>query len=184
MDTAEAYCLRAHPTDRTSQLNSKHQMTPTASYKKIMYIMVTEQRLEQTEKIEHIRRLPHAIKQMLTGRKDVSSFTTFWVAEHRPVRPHERPLEPLTETDGDETGDDDAGETSAVKSKLQPMKPTDQEIDTHEACGHHPYRDWCRACVGVGAVRRSQTTAWRTKQYHTWEATPFLAVKVKPSMMI
>ena len=28
------------------------------------------------------------------------------------------------------------------------MKPSDQEIATHEACGHHTYRDWCRACVG------------------------------------
>ena len=49
-------------------------------------------------------------------------FTTFWVAGHSPVRPHERSLEPLTETDGDETmmdnrGDDDAGETSAVQIK-------------------------------------------------------------------
>ena len=41
------------------------------------------------------------------------------------VRPHERSLEALTETNGDETmmdnpGDDVAGETSAVKSKIQP----------------------------------------------------------------
>ena len=37
-------------------------------------ISMTEKRVEQTEKIEHMRGLPHAIKQMLTGRKDVSSF--------------------------------------------------------------------------------------------------------------
>ena len=24
------------------------------------------------------------------------------------------------------------------------MKPSDQEIATHEAWGHYPYRDWCR----------------------------------------
>ena len=62
-------------------------------------------------------------------------FTTFWMAGHRLVRPQERSLEPLTETDGDETmmynpGDDDAGETSAVKSKIQPMRPSDQVIAT------------------------------------------------------
>ena len=45
-------------------------------------------------------------------------------------------------------GDDDAGETSAVRSKVQPMKPSDQDIAAHEACGHYPYRVWCRACVG------------------------------------
>ena len=28
------------------------------------------------------------------------------------------------------------------------MKASDQEIASHEACGHYPYRDWCRACVG------------------------------------
>ena len=32
-------------------------------------------------------------------------------------------------------GADDAGETSAVRSKILPMKPSDQEIVTHEACG-------------------------------------------------
>ena len=89
-------------------------------------------------------------------------FATSWVAGHRLVRPHERSLERLTETDGDETmmgnpGDDDAGETSAVKSKIQPMKPSDQEIATHEARGHYPYRDWL--CWEHWAVRRSQTTA-------------------------
>ena len=28
------------------------------------------------------------------------------------------------------------------------MRPSDQEIVTHEASGHYPYRGWCRACVG------------------------------------
>ena len=52
----------------------------------------------------------------------------------------------------DNLGDDDAGETDAVESNIQPMKPSDQDIATYEACGHYPYRDWCRACVG-GAGR-------------------------------
>ena len=57
-----------------------------------------------------------------------STFTTFLVAGHRLVRPHERSLEPFTETDGDETmmdnpGDDDAGETAAVKSKIVDSLP-------------------------------------------------------------
>ena len=73
------------------------------------------------------------------------------MAGHRAARPQEPSLEPLTGTDGDETmmdnpGADDAGETSAVRSKIQPMKPSDQEMATHEACGHYPYRDWCRLC--------------------------------------
>ena len=33
----------------------------------VMDIMMAEERLEQTEKIEHMRGLPHAINQMLTG---------------------------------------------------------------------------------------------------------------------
>ena len=46
---------------------------------------------------------------------------------HRLVGPYERSLEPLTETDGDETmmdnlGDDDAAETNAVKSKIHRIK--------------------------------------------------------------
>ena len=50
--------------------------------------------------------------------------SSFWAAGHRLVRPSERSLEPLVETAGDETtmdnpGDDDSGETIAVKSKIQ-----------------------------------------------------------------
>ena len=75
------------------------------------------------------------------------------MAGHRLVRPQERSFEPLTETDEDETmmdnpGGDDAGETSAVKSKIQTTKPSDKEIATHEACGYYVCCDWCRACVG------------------------------------
>ena len=47
-------------------------------------------------------------------------------------------------------GDDDAGEANAVRQR-QSLNPSDQEIATHEACAHYPYRDWCRACIaGVG----------------------------------
>ena len=65
----------------------------------------------------------------------------------------------------DNAGDDEGGETSAVKSKIQPVNPSDQEIPAHEAFGHYPYRDWCRVCVGgAGRSRRSQTTARGTKK--------------------
>ena len=92
-------------------------------------------------------------------------FTTFWLSGDRLARPQERSLEPLTEIDGDDAmmdnpGDDDAGETSAVKSKIQPMKPSDQEILAHEACGHYPYLPLVpRSCWWHWAVGHSQTTA-------------------------
>ena len=38
-----------------------------SKFHEVMDIMMTEKRLEQTEKTEHMRGLPHAIKQMLTG---------------------------------------------------------------------------------------------------------------------
>ena len=64
------------------------------------------------------------------------------MAGHKSVRPHERSLEPLTETDGDETmmhnpGDDDGEETSAVKSKIQPMRhlPTRHVVTIHIVIG-------------------------------------------------
>ena len=104
--------------------------------------------------------------------------------------------------------DDVAGETSAVKSKIQPMKPSGQDIVTHEACGHCPYRDWFRACVG-GAGRSDAHKRQREEQSGllvatmvcgfftdgqeptpignidiTHGATPLLVVKVMPSMMI
>ena len=102
----------------------------------------------------------------------------------------------------DNPGADDAGETSAVKSKIQPMKPPDQEIATHETCGHYPCRDWCRACVGgtgwsdVYKRRHEEQIGLPVAimDYgffpdgddgeHTRGATPFLVVKVKPSMVI
>ena len=66
-----------------------------SNFQEVMDKMMTEKGLEQTEKIKHMRGLPHAIEQMLTGRKDVFSL---------------QPLEPLTETDGDETMMDNAGD--------------------------------------------------------------------------
>ena len=53
-------------------------------------------------------------------------------------------------------GDDDAGEMSAVRSKIQPMKPSDQEIATDDACSHYPYRDWCRACFRITGEHAKQ----------------------------
>ena len=48
--------------------------------------------------------------------------------------------------------EDQAGKENALKTKRQPRRPSEQEIAAHEAGGHYPYRDWCRACVG-GAGR-------------------------------
>ena len=42
-----------------------------------MDTMRAEKRVEQMEKIEHLTRLPLAIKQKLTGRKDVSPLQGF-----------------------------------------------------------------------------------------------------------
>ena len=101
----------------------------------------------------------------------------------------------------DNLGADDAGETSAVRSKIQPMKPWDQEIATREASGHYQYRDSWLACVG--RIGRSDAHKRRHEEQngllvasmdhgfftdgddgeHTRGATPFLVVKVKPSIM-
>ena len=95
-------------------------------------------------------------------------------------------------------GADDAGEKSAVRSKIQPIKPSNQEIASHEACGHCPYRDWCRACVGGTGLSDAHKRRHEEQngllvasmEYgffidgHTRRTTPFLVVKVKPSMMI
>ena len=121
--------------------------------------------------------------------------TRLWMG---PVRPQEQ-LEPLTETDNPDGND--AGEISAVKSKIQPVKPSDHEMATHEACGHYPCRDWCRACVG--GFGRSDARKRRLEEQNslpvasmdyrfftdgdesdTRRATPFLVVKIKPSMMM
>ena len=63
----------------------------------------------------------------------------------------ESAIEPLNEEDA-RMVEDQAGEENALKTKRQPRRPSEQEIAAHEAGGHYPYRDWCRACVG-GAGR-------------------------------
>ena len=80
--------------------------------------MITAQRLEQTEKVEHISGLLHVIEQILVGPQK----TSFSMAGHRLVRPNERFSEPLTDTDGDETvmenhGEVDAGEPAQSDQK-------------------------------------------------------------------
>ena len=60
-------------------------------------------------------------------------------------------------------GNDDARETSAMKSEIQPMKTSAQVTATHEACSHYPYRDWRRACVG-GAGRSDAHKRQREEQ--------------------
>ena len=69
----------------------------------------------------------------------------------------------------DHPGDDDAGETSAVKSKIQLMKPSDQEIATHEARGHYPYRVWCRALVALGGQTLTNDSGMN-KTVYSWRA--------------
>ena len=62
----------------------------------------------------------------------------------------ESAIEPLNEEDA-RMVEDQAGEENALKTKRQPRRPSEQEIAAHEAEGHYPYRDWCRACVsGAG----------------------------------
>ena len=70
----------------------------------------------------------------------------------------------------DNPGADDARETSAVKSNIQQMKPSDQEIAAHEACGHYPYRDWCRACVGVLGGLTVTNDGMKSRRVCLWQA--------------
>ena len=113
----------------------------------VMDIMITGKTFKRNkQKVEQMRGLLRVIKQMWTGRRDATSVPPlqhFGVqGTDRLVRPNERSLEPFLGTDGEETmmdhhGNDDAGETSAVKSKIQPMKASDQEIaTTHAAITH------------------------------------------------
>ena len=67
----------------------------------------------------------------------------------------ETAIEPLSEEDA-RMVEDQAGEENALKTKRQPRRPSEQEVAAHEAGGHDPYRDWCRACVG-GADARTHT---------------------------
>ena len=46
----------------------------TSKLQEVMDIILTEKRPEQTEKIEHMRGLPHASKQMSTGPQKTPPF--------------------------------------------------------------------------------------------------------------
>ena len=130
--------------------------------------------------------------------------TSFWVAGHTLVRPSARTLEPLTETDGDETmmdnpGVDDAGDTtSAVKSKIQPTKSSDQEDCFTRSMWSVSIPQICAVLVLIAlggqtlandSVKSNTVCLWRAftdgdDGEDTIGATPFLLVKVRPSMMI
>ena len=74
------------------------------------------------------------------------------VSPEKDVMVKELTIEPLNEEEEARIVEDQAGEENALKAKRQPRRPSAQEIAAHEAGGHYPYRDWCRACVG-GAGR-------------------------------
>ena len=61
----------------------------------------------------------------------------------------------------DHHGDDDAGETSAVKSKIEAHRI--KRLLHTGTCGNHPYRDWCRVSVG-GAGRSDAHKRQREEQ--------------------
>ena len=121
--------------------------------------------------------------------------------------------EGVPEGEGDiEVENEQLGEESSLKTKAQPLKPSAQEVASHEANGHYPYRSWCRACVGgagradahrtseeeqnqlpvismdYGFFTDGQDERLTETQISTAEipkgATPFLVVKAKPTMMI
>ena len=52
-------------------------------------------------------------------------------------------LEPVVEGDVDSDCD---GETSGMKVRPQPRKPSAQEVENHMV-DHYPWRSWCRYCV-------------------------------------
>ena len=170
-ELAESCHLRARPTDASSQLNLFETPNDANSgLQEVMNIMMAEKRLEQKEKIEHTRRQVQVIKQIMIGPQETQSFS---VAGHRRVRPHERSLEPLIETYGDETmmdnfGDDDAGETGCS----QIANPANEPIglrDCSPACDHYPHRDWCRACGG-GIWRSSMDDQTAIKEtFESWK---------------
>ena len=84
-----------------------------------------------------------AIKQMLTAPQKTHPFGVAGTQTFRSK------LETNTEITGnvdweggrrammEDHADDDAGETSAAKSKSQPVKHSEQDIASPEACGHY-----------------------------------------------
>ena len=49
----------------------------------------------------------------------------------------------------DNSGQDviEFSENPPIKIKVDPLKPTKQQIDQHKSSGHVPYRNWCEECV-------------------------------------
>ena len=66
----------------------------------------------------------------------------------------------------EDLAEDDAGETSAVKSKCQQIKPSKQKVYHMKHVTTAPDRDWFRECVG-GARRcdAHQERARRAKRF-------------------
>ena len=65
----------------------------------------------------------------------------------------------------DHHGNDDTGETSAFKSKIQPMKPSDQEIATHE----HAVTKQIAIGVGLVFVAQGGQTLTNDSGLFFWE---------------
>ena len=64
----------------------------------------------------------------------------------------------------DDDAQDAAGgqdrEGAATKTLPDPGDPTESQKEDHRACGHIPYRTWCRACVAgrsTGEPHRART---------------------------
>ena len=81
VETGRVIPFETRPMGGTSQLNSSTD-DANSKLQDVMDIIMTDKRLEQTE-FEHMRGLRHAIKQILTVRKDVVFFQFFfgWQAQ-------------------------------------------------------------------------------------------------------
>ena len=77
MDTGRVLPFESTPNGWNFTVELEAPNDASSKLPEVMDIMRTEKRLEQTEKIDHMRGLPHAIKHMLIGRKDVSSSQLF-----------------------------------------------------------------------------------------------------------
>ena len=152
-------------------MNLKHQTTLTTSFKKSY-----KRRKSNT-------RRNHTNVDWTIGCVFCTTLTSFRVAKHRPVIPNAHSLEPMTETDRDETmtethGDDEEWEVSAVKSKFptteshqaKRLPHTKQAVTSHTVIGVEP----------VLVVQGGRTLAKRQRLgfLHWWtrtnRATPFL----------
>jgi len=148
----------------------------------------------------------------VAGQQSVSPTTP--EPTHGAKRATRGSLEPIQEAEDprdEEMDRDELGEEGAIRTKRPPSTPSAQEVAAHEAGGHYPYRDWCRACVG-GCGRADSHKVQKEEQnqipvagmdYGFFTdgdekqgnisaqegaipkgATVFLVVKVKPSMMM